>query len=98
VRHRRQFSDGELGQQGDTGGAEDIGKRLDAFPVAAPDLLEVGDPLGVNADQLEFKGAQERAGAQETVEWHVQQAGRFPADLDADVVTLRGGVGNNLPM
>ncbi len=47
VRHLGELGDGELGEQGDAGGAKDVGEGLDPLPIAA---LEKG--IGLEAHLL----------------------------------------------
>jgi hypothetical protein len=157
--HLLQLGNGELGEQGGAGGAQDVGEGFDPFPVAGfeegvgleahlllgqglgetvavagqpaqplPEIarhvgdrqftetdpggdvegipivvlgaaqhqavLELGHELGIEADQFQLEGLQERLGAQVAVEGDPQHTGRFPADLDAGVAQFRGYPGD----
>ena len=59
--------------------------------------LKLATSLGLKQTSSGSKGCKSGLGAQEAVEGHPQHAGRFPADLEAGVAALRGGLGDAWP-
>ena len=57
--------------------------------------LELGNELGIEADQLGLERLQERSGGQEAMEGQPQHPRRFPSDLDVSVAQVGCGLSDS---